>query len=535
MGLADLIIAMKKRRQQIQAGSSKPANPIPGISIPSGSKRTRPSCEQDDYSQGTKTMRFSGPALPEDIWCHIHALLPLPDAARAACVSHEFLRSWRCRPNLTFSQETLGVNLTYCERTLRTGEEKLALKFTKIVDEIMKKHTGIGVKTFKLQYCGSRIYTSRLKSWFKIAVNPGLEELVLSLPVVVYDPKYYNFPCSLLFNGSGKSISYLNLKGCAFHPVAGLGCLRKLHLSRVHITGDELWCLLSNSLVLKELNLSQCNKITRLKIPCLLNQFNHLTVFGCKTLELIENKAPNLCTIHIDTTLLRLLSGDSLQVKNLEMLWPLEYNLVYYARAELPRIMPNLETLIISSAGEVLNTPIVRAKFLHLKLLEICLSVAEGAFSPAYDYLSLAFFLDACPVLETFELSVYQTRMKHDSVSGDYSLLRKMPERHHVSIKNVKIDGFCSAKSMIELTCHILDSATSLENLTLDTIYGADYEHVDRLAVHEIGGCSSPIGKRMIRDAHKAVLAIEKYIVGKVPSNVQLNIKKPCSQCHSVK
>uniref|UniRef100_N1QU18 At1g61320/AtMIF1 LRR domain-containing protein n=1 Tax=Aegilops tauschii TaxID=37682 RepID=N1QU18_AEGTA len=433
--------------------------PLPGIPMVSSvAKTTRPSCEQDGFSERTKIMRYSGPDLPED---------------------------------------------------------KLALKFTEIVDQIMKKHTGSGVKTFKLECCGSRIYASRLKSWLKIAVNPQLEELVVSLPVV-YDAKHYNFPCPLLFNGSGKSISYLKLKGCAFQPMAGLGCLRKMHLS-------------------EELDLSKCNNITCLKIPSLLNQFNHLTVSRCKTLEVIENKAPNLCTVRIDTTLVRLPFGDSLRVKNLEMLWPFEYNLVYYARAELPQIMPNLETLGISSAAEVLNTPIVPAKFLHLKLLEICLSVAEGAFSPAYDYLSLAFFLDDCPVLETFELSVCQTRMKHDSVSGDYSLLRKMPEHHHVSIKNVKIDGFCSAKSMIELTCHILDSATSLENLTLDTIYGADYEHVDRLAVHEIGGCSSPIGKRMIRDAHKAVLAIEKYIVGKVPSNVKLNIKKPCSQCHSVK
>ncbi|KAM3400100.1 hypothetical protein ACQJBY_005159 [Aegilops geniculata] len=184
---------------------------------------------------------------------------------------------------------------------------------------------------------------------------------------------------------------------------------------------------------------------------------------------------------------------------------------------------------------EVLNTPIVTAKFLHLKLLEICLSAAEGAFSPAYDYLSLVFFLDACPVLETFKLSVWQTRMKHDPVSGDSSLLRKMPGHHHASIKNVKIDGFCSAKSMIELTCHILDNATSLENLKLDPIYDGGYEHVDRLTVHEIGDCSPHTGQRMIREAHKAVLAIEKYIVGKVPSNVKLNIKKPCSQCHSVK
>ncbi|XBJ14407.1 hypothetical protein VPH35_006453 [Triticum aestivum] len=473
-----------KRDQQIQPNPV----PVPGTPMVSSvAETTRPSCsEQDRFSERTKIMRYSRLDLPERL-------------LRLAC-----------------------------------EQDKLALKFTEIVDQIMKKHTGSGVKTFKLECCGSRIYASRLKSWLKIAVNPQLEELVVSLPVV-YDAKHYNFPCPLLFNGSGKSISYLKPKGCAFHPMAGLGCLRKLHLSEVHITGEDLGCLLSNSFVLEELDLSKCNKITCLKIPSLLNQFNHLTVFGCKTLELIENKAPNLCTVRIDTTPVRLPFGDSLRVKNLEMLWPFEYNLVYYARAELPRIMPNLETLSISSAGEALNTPIVHAKFLHLKLLEICLSVAEGAFSPAYDYLSLAFFLDACPVLETFELSVYQTRMKHDSVSGDYSLLRKMPERHHISIKNVKIDGFCSAKSMIELTCHILDSATSLENLTLDTIYGADYEHVDRLAVHDIGGCSSPIGKRMIREAHKAILAIEKYIMGKVPSNVKLSIKKPCTQCHSVK
>jgi hypothetical protein len=30
-------------------------------------------------------------------------------------------------------------------------------------------------------------------------------------------------------------------------------------------------------------------------------------------------------------------------------------------------------------------------------------------------------------------------------------------------------------------------------------------------------------------------LAIEKYIVGKVPSRVNLNIKKPCSRCHTLK
>jgi hypothetical protein len=52
------------------------------------------------------------------------------------------------------------------------------------------------------------------------------------------------------------------------------------------------------------------------------------------------------------------------------------------------------------------NTSFFPSKFHHLKYLSICLGVGDGASSPAYDYLSLVYFFDACPVLETFELAV---------------------------------------------------------------------------------------------------------------------------------
>lgn len=41
---------------------------------------------------------------------HIHALMPLQDAARAACISHTFLQSWRCYPILTFTLKALGLD-----------------------------------------------------------------------------------------------------------------------------------------------------------------------------------------------------------------------------------------------------------------------------------------------------------------------------------------------------------------------------------------------------------------------------------------
>ena len=58
-------------------------------------------------SHGGKQARYPGPDVPEEIWCRIHFLLPIQDAARAACVSRSFLHSWRCHPNLTFTNETM--------------------------------------------------------------------------------------------------------------------------------------------------------------------------------------------------------------------------------------------------------------------------------------------------------------------------------------------------------------------------------------------------------------------------------------------
>ncbi|VAI25098.1 unnamed protein product [Triticum turgidum subsp. durum] len=155
----------------------------------------------------------------------------------------------------------------------------------------------------------------------------------------------------------------------------------------------------------------------------------------------------------------------------------------------------------------------------------------NGAFSPDYDYFSLVSLLDACPVLETFNLFVSQDRMKHDSVLGDpSSRLRQMPEYRHDNIKNVKIIGFCSAKSMVELACHILENATSLECLTLDTIRAVF--SIDR-HIHKTGECGH-IGRHMIREARKALLAVKRYIVGIVPSTVKLNVLEPCKLCHAL-
>jgi len=139
--------------------------------IDSTGKRKGSPCEQDGDidSQAGKIMR-SIPELPEDILSCIHSLMPMREAARAACLSRSFLRSWRCHPNLICNKDTVGLKRS------SNGDN-----FHHKIDRILRNHSGISLKSFKLDYSGMSGFdgTSYLDSWLEIALKPGMEELTL--------------------------------------------------------------------------------------------------------------------------------------------------------------------------------------------------------------------------------------------------------------------------------------------------------------------------------------------------------------------
>ncbi|KAL6656431.1 hypothetical protein ACP70R_007257 [Stipagrostis hirtigluma subsp. patula] len=417
--------------------------------------------------------------------------------------------------------------------------------FTRKVDQILKKHSGVGVKTVNLEFieCYEANASNYLDSWLQIAITPRIEALTLKvfsdefLVDEFSDDEFsdngfsrelkYKFPCSLLSDGNGSSIQYLRLECCTFQPQLGcLGSLTWLHLDCVRITGDELGCLLSNSLVLERLELSWCFKIISLKIPCLLHRLNYLHVWGCRMLREIDNQAQNLCRIYLGdfpalyTPRESLHLGELLHLKSIDMM---SCSNAYYARAEIPSIAPNVETLTVGSLREMVDTPMAPSKFVHLKHLTI--RMFRVNLSPAYDYFSLSSFIDASPNLETFRLSVPPELMEHDSIFASSADLRQMPQCHHHKLQSFKITLFCSVKSLIELTCHILENTTSLEHVTLDTTFGSFRCSDNNVRCH-----SMP--EDNIMEAHKALLSIETYIKTKVPD--KLNVVEPCRRCHTI-
>lgn len=468
------------------------------------------SCQQYDSSQSCKVNVYSGPNLPEDIWRLIHSLMSMRDAARAACVSRAFQCSWKCHPNLDFSKRTLGLNEKAC------GNDKATRDYASIVDQILKNHAGTGVK--KLKFWNAPDYNAKdhyyLDSWLQMAVKPGIEEFTFSLDSRSYK---YKFPSSLISDGNGELIRDLQLHCCVFVPTVGLGCLRSLtsfDMCKVSITGNDLEHLLSNSFALERLLLRYCSGLLYVKMPCLLERLSYLKVLSCSKLQVIEIRAPNLSSFIFQGSHQAQISfGESSQVKflNISLL-----GAVHYTRAELASSMPYLETVFIYSSREMVNTPIESSKFLHLRHLGITITKVNS--SPSYDYFSLVSFFDASPSLETLYLDVPHQHTEHVTLVGDSSELRQLPKHNHAKLMEVKILGFSSVKSLVELTCHILGSSTSLKWIILDTkVHGLP----GGCSVNKVGRCTS-MERDMISEAQRSLSAIEVYIKPIVPPTVKL-------------
>jgi hypothetical protein len=113
----------------------------------------------------------------QEIVHSIHSLLPLRDAARAACASRVFLRSWRCYSNLILNDGTLGLNT---KKTLEERAVKLVDKFNQIIENHYRN--GVEVKTLDLSLFPYKDSSaSYLDRWIQITAKSGIVKLNLKM------------------------------------------------------------------------------------------------------------------------------------------------------------------------------------------------------------------------------------------------------------------------------------------------------------------------------------------------------------------
>ncbi|KAM0882913.1 hypothetical protein ACQ4PT_032009 [Festuca glaucescens] len=141
------------RVEEIHGADGRTQQRLPELDAPSIDKASRVSsaetkaqtCEDDDddICGGAPNARqyLELDKLPEDMLHHIHSLLPLQDAARAACVSRGFLRSWRFYSNLTLNWKTLG--------STDDKFEGCETRYINKIDKILNNYSENGMKKLK--------------------------------------------------------------------------------------------------------------------------------------------------------------------------------------------------------------------------------------------------------------------------------------------------------------------------------------------------------------------------------------------------
>ncbi|VAH27737.1 uncharacterized protein LOC119359128 [Triticum dicoccoides] len=409
-------------------------------------------------------------------------------------------------------------------------------EFSARVDHIMHNHVGTGVQTFRLvPPYGFYINPAVLDRWFQAVIAPGISEFGLYLDMGD-EGLGYNFPCSLLSssNRGCSTIASFSIAGCGLHSLDRVGCLISLcvvHLHRMRVTGEQLICFLSASPGLQQLQLSYCNDVVCLKIPHSLWRLKLLLVRNCNSLQTIGCDAPQLKSFGYDelpTTQICL--GDSSPlVRDMRMsgMDDEPTGMLCYATTKLPSVAPNISSLVLSSCFEI-ATPMKKLnKFRRLKYLEIQLHTPRRC--PDFDFYSLVSILNACPVLATFILRL-EMRDADDAIPGDphgdsSQWKTHMRGQGHRKLKNVLVRGFPSAKGLVELTSHILETAASLKRLVLETAYGCH--------TRDCIGICSPLTRKALLEARKAVGVIKTYVEGKVPSTVKFKLIEPCAKCHA--
>ncbi|VAH07080.1 unnamed protein product [Triticum turgidum subsp. durum] len=429
-----------------------------------------PPCQEHDNPEVAKdTIQvIELDKFPEDILHHIHSLVPLRDAARAACVSRRFLRSWKCFPNLTFNWKTLGLNMQ--EGTPYDRAKKIVDR----IYHILKNHSGIGVKILKLQVhsCSNVITANLLGIWLETAVKSGIVELAVDLPQD--QSAKYDFPCSVL-SCAASSIQSLAPSACAFRPTIIIDCFRNLKslcLKLVLITEEELGCFFSCTISLEKLEVSQCNEITFLKIPSHLQQLCILRVFLCQKLQVVEIYAPKVATFMFCGPPTKISITNPSQLKIMTMDGSFYAGMFHHALTKLHSITSNLHTLVLCSSREVSR---------H--------------------------YLRPEPTSQKLDVDSWH--------------IRKIPGFRHDKLKKASITGINSSKSLIELTCQILKNSSSLECLVLDTTSG-----------YGNSGICGNMDREAVMDALEGVKAIKRHVEGQVPDGVNVEVLKPCDRCH---
>ncbi|KAL3641292.1 hypothetical protein CASFOL_016260 [Castilleja foliolosa] len=387
--------------------------------------------------------------LSDDLLISIINRLPTKDAVRTSILSNRWRDLYKFTPDIDLSSECLVtstldqnsfVNAVYRFLRLRSGSKICSLDLTYYLAEL---HSDDQYEPFV---------------YFLGRLLPGIERLSLHSSAACSE---LSFSCHLI--SQIPSLTYLSLRCCSLrrafdHVLTQSNSLQDLRLISVTVRTGALECILANCLSLHSLSMDLCEVPSKLIFRGPNLKLKSLCVRSCAGVAVIEVCASNLATFEFENTeMVTLRFGNVPKLESVFIDFENKVTMLYLC-IKLVSVLPRMKSLIIGTKGiyQVISSQSMGInKCNNLTQLSMHLHSTKRV-----NLLSLAPFLESCPLLQEFHLDTEFV----EYIDGQ-DVTR--PPAAFQELKKVEITGHSGTKHEIEFALYILKSAINLEQMQI--------------------------------------------------------------------
>uniref|UniRef100_A0A0E0KR57 F-box domain-containing protein n=1 Tax=Oryza punctata TaxID=4537 RepID=A0A0E0KR57_ORYPU len=405
-------------------------------------KRTtpKPTHGKEISEKGKPNLQFED--LPVDLICTILSKLPQKEAIRMSVLSSKWRYMWTLRSKISLDGGAV------CGSRKR-GQNKYCQRFINNVKKVLQNHQGKMVEAFGIKFELDSILVDHLNKWVSFAVSARTKHLSFDLAPIRFahrDDRYI-FPFEILDSGSICRLQHLQFSFVSLQPPSWFGGfpnLRKLELNLVHVTRKELENMLCNCCCLEWMSMVRCHLKDELRIELHATKLSTFIYEG-EFVPIVLNHTSKLVNAHI-------FFFDAI---------------FHHAVASLFHGLPNVHKLTLCFPDlqlEKLWSFDKSLKFSCLKHIQLFAHIlSHGSDKILY----LAYVMRAAPFIEKVEVHfasghslwfAQEGPLRHELGHGEYKYL-----------KNLCVTGFKGARGQLEFLFHVVENATALEVITVDT------------------------------------------------------------------
>ncbi|XP_073314151.1 F-box/FBD/LRR-repeat protein At1g51370-like isoform X2 [Primulina huaijiensis] len=318
-----------------------------------------------------------------------------------------------------------------------SGWSQLQRKFVERVDTFLQHHSGSKIMSFELVCCFRGCILDKFREWMNFVGTSGVEQLTLGF-CCFNNLHLSRFPVfSTDFLPEPSSLKHLWLRGGSF-LTPKKNALRVIELDRIAFTSEAVQCMLSNCSSLQLLNLRFCALPTKLLIHGPHLKLKSLMICHCENVKEIDLSATNLINLEIYNLTILKLSFSCVPLLQTLVIEFYGSKVAHYVFGKIAEDVPHLESMTFTTRAsffEGCKLDQVISKLSNLRHLVLILE-----YYNKLDLLELAVFLDSCPLLRKFQLSMVEMS------TFNLKRSRERMVRRDTQLKEVELNGFSGTK-----------------------------------------------------------------------------------------